>query len=943
MPDETLPPDLPRAVRIVCPNCGVGIQVVVADPGDVSCPSCGSVLPLTGDAVTQGGPATGGDTVPSKVGRFEVVARLGAGAFGTVYKARDPALHRVVAIKVPRAGAFPTRTDEDRFRREARAAAQLQHPGIVTVYEVGDDPPLIASEFVDGPTLADRLAAGRPTVRESVELVAGVADALDYAHRTGIVHRDVKPANILLDAAGKPHLTDFGLARRDDPEFAVTLDGAVVGTPAYMAPEQAAGTAGVDGRADTYALGVVLYELLTGTRPFRGGTRPLLQQVLHDDPRPPRRLNGNIPRDLETVCLKCLEKDPGKRYPSAGELGADLRRWQDGRPVLARRAGRAERLARWCRRNPTVAGLSVAVAAVFLVGAAVSVWYAVNYRRTAGKLDEAVGETAEVAGRLDTARLDADRREAARSLDRAQAECEGGNAKAGLIRLARGLETLERLGGAPDDTAYARLALSLWGQALAPRRVHLPEDADSTFVHFLPDDRTYLAITPAGIGRYDIGTGRPARGYTVAALRPRVAEGHRDYRELVVAADGSAFRTSERLPAAGDKDKLVDAHRVWDAETGRLLADFPVEVSNPKDRPAQPLWDAGLRRVAFWPSEGAPRTPVCDARSGRKVADLDLGGLPDELGAEFSRDGRRLVAKSADGDSLQTWDVDAGRRLSLIRIAKPRSRRTWDMSIRPDGSEGVTVRDDGEVQRWDLTTGRAVGDPIRLPGKRDAELAARTSPDGRWLVLSQGGVAGGFGGRGFGGEIIGLGGGVAAPRFLAAWEWNGGRAWPHADVEPGGVSPDGQVGLTVRPRRLIDLQAGAGIGPPLPEGAQLVGYTSDSRLMVVSQGPKVLVFETRSGRRVGPAVLAEQTKLDRVRGQFIALADDPDDPDDTDDFIQLWRLSPVEGSAERVTLWAQVLTGMELDADGATRALSPDEVADRKQRLDALGGDPLPK
>lgn len=392
----------PASLTTRCACCHVAVKVDYDDVGrTVGCPACRVRFVVTtvafsnpGESVAVSAIETGGDaavgntcgprsdaspipTAPSavgnRIGRFEIGETLGRGGFGIVYRAHDPLLDRDLALKIP---LFPGSDDRraQRFLAEARAAGKLRHPHIVAVYESGeaDGKLFIASEYVEGQTLADVLEGGRPGQEQAAGWVRDLAGALSYAHSQGIVHRDIKPQNIMIDGAGRPQIMDFGLAKRLDQDSKMTSEGALLGTPAYMSPEQARGEAdSVGPRSDQYSLGTVLYELLTGRRPFDGSGAVVIARVAADDPPPPQSIDPEIPADLDAICRKAMDRDPSRRYSDSMLLAVDLDRWLRGDPARARPLSAAQRLKRWAKRRPLVASLTGLVA-ILLLGAMTS-------------------------------------------------------------------------------------------------------------------------------------------------------------------------------------------------------------------------------------------------------------------------------------------------------------------------------------------------------------------------------------------------------------------------------------------------------------------------------------------------------------------------------------------------------------------------------------------
>jgi WD40 repeat protein/tRNA A-37 threonylcarbamoyl transferase component Bud32 len=675
---------------------------------------------------------------------YDIAEVIGAGATGVVLKARHRRLNRTVALKILGRDALADPESHERIQLEAEAVARLQHPNIIQVFDVGTfadstgDCPYLALEYVGGGSLyRHTLTPQNP--RQAAELVEKLARGVAAAHRVGVVHRDLKPANVLLTPDGEPKIADFGLAKQLDPgrdergRFLTQL-GAAVGTPEYMAPEQVDGAPAAPA-IDVYALGVILYELLTARVPFKGETvTETMLMVKYEEPVSPCRLQPNLPRDLETVCLKCLAKAPAGRYPTAEGLADDLARWLAGRPIHARPASRVERAGRWARRNPTVAALAALAVLLAVVGVGGVTW---KWREAEAKAREAE-----------------DRRQAEQwELYRGCLAFVSAD-----LRLNTLTTTREKLLQAPEqyrgwEWHYYRSQLDLSREVfpVPAEQVHPPAA--------VPGDRICLNI-PGGVWVWDAVGRKPVcavqdPGYWATSPDNRGYLRRVDDRTLAFRPyDGSAAEV--RVPVDDDvlgfsfsadgRRLLVVTRRwsqVWDTDTGKpvgvrhpnltpegggpglpaLSADGALAVLNYTISGDTEVWEVetgrvrftlrkleNLRAVRFSPdgsrvlvNEAYPsnKVKVWDARTGTPAVVL-TGHTNNVTDQQFSPDGTRLATASED-QTVKVWDARSG---FLLHTLRGHTSRVAAVAFSPDGSRLVSAADDHTLRLWDVPTGQ---------------------------------------------------------------------------------------------------------------------------------------------------------------------------------------------------------------------------------------------
>ncbi|MBI2926983.1 MAG: serine/threonine protein kinase [Verrucomicrobia bacterium] len=776
-------------------------------------------------------PPLASGAAPKRFGSYEIQTELGRGGMGVVYRARQLRLHRDVALKVILAGQLASPREVRRFRTEAEAAGRLDHPNIVTIYEVGehDGRHFFSMKLVEGPSLAERISgsgrrgeaqssrseirnpkseaerphAGCYTPKEAARLLATLARAVHYAHERGVLHRDLKPSNILLDSEGQPHLTDFGLAKLLGSDSNLTLSSMAMGSPNYMAPELAQGRAREATTAvDIYSLGAILFELLAGRPPFQAETvAATLRQVTAVEALPPSRFNPAVSRDLDTVALKCLEKQPARRYRSALELAEDLERFLRGEPIAARPANRAERFRRWCQRQPALAGSLAALLLVFLFGFCGVLWKWSGEVRQRRLAQQESRRAQQAVTRLE--------------IERAESLLQAGDSSRGLAYLARLLRQQ------PTNYVVAERLLS----ALTYRSFCVP-------VSRLPHDKSLDSLS--GKRKEDLANWFEFR----FPGSPVAVNFSRDGKRLVTASrDGTA--------------------RLWDASNGQPLG-------QPMKHDAEVVWaqfSGDGRHVVTASADDAARIWHADTT---QLAAPPLRHEGFVAFATFSRDDQKVITASQD-QTARIWDARTGHPIGLPLV---HPAPVYFACFSPDGARLLTA-DDGEerdtVRLWDAKSGKEIAagdhfhfatDPMRFP---------QFSPSSEQVVAPLWHLA----------FLLNVRSNLARSATLL-----------HDSFCLGGTySPDGRRVATVSSdttARLWDTATGEMALPPLrhDEKVSMADFTADGQqLLTASHDKSARLWEVRTGKplaeplRQEHAILAAKVSADGRRVATISETD----------------------------------------------------------------------
>jgi WD40 repeat protein len=681
-------------------------------------------------------------------GDYELLEEVGRGGMGVVFKGRQVSLNRPVALKMILAGGLASPIDVQRFQAEAEMGAHLNHPHIVPIYEVGEHrgQHYFSMKLMEGGSLAGRLSDGLWKMdhpeqqRKAAHLIATLARAVEHAHQRGLLHRDLKPGNILFDREDRPHVSDFGLSKRMQPAAEgeqarggnLTVSGMIVGTPSYMAPEQATARRTITTAADVYSLGAILYELLAGKAPFQANT-PLetLQQVISSEPVRPRSLNPQIDRDLETIALKCLEKEPRGRYGSAAALAEDLERWLAGEPIHARPAGTMERTAKWAKRRPASALVCGLLAMSFLLGLGALIW---GWRTAEeDKRNQQVRAAQEAAEkRAETARANQEAEEKRRLAVRLYFK---------NIALARLEFADNNLGRANELLAECDANLRGWEWRFLDRYIH-------------PDCVTLRQHTAGVVSLAFSAAGDRLVSVSSLLQNRRIYNGISGRRKPTTnSMHGAAgairiFRTSDMseilridpkanlvfcvasspdgkvVACSGETNSGTGFIKVFDATNGHEL----FTITDHKGPVRSVAFSPDGRRLASASDEGMAK--IWDAQSGkhlRTIADRD-SSISAISAIAFSPDGRRLAGAIIEDTTARIWDTATGRQLCELQ---GHTANVTHLAFSPDGKRLATASEDNTVKVWNPDMGREL---ITLVGHLDGVASVAFSPDGGRLV-----------------------------------------------------------------------------------------------------------------------------------------------------------------------------------------------------------------
>ena len=725
-----------------CAQCGTALPV---DTLEGHCPRCLVHTALDSNSISV---PLRSARLPSSFGDYDLLREVARGGMGVVFCARQRSLNRQVAIKMILAGEFASPQFVKRFRQEASAAASLQHPNIVTVHEVGESEGqyYFSMDFVEGPNLAELVRAEPLSARRAARYLKSIAEAIQYAHQKGILHRDLKPSNILIDQLDQPRITDFGLAKQFNSDFELTQTGQTLGSPAYISPEQGWGPASdVGPRSDIYSLGAVLYHLVTGRPPFQGDTvHQILLQAQNVEPIPPRRLNPGVPDDLQTICLKSLEKNPAKRYQTSQELAEDLGRFLSTEPILARPIGPGGKALRWCQRRPVVAALAAAVV-LLITALAVASFIAAWRIELARRAELRERELANQANaRLARANRSLEESVTILELQRAEQSFRSGDAGIGLAQLAAVL----RRGPSNHIAAERILSALLHRNWVLPVGEILRHPSFVSSVAYSPDGQYLATGCMDGFARvWEMRTRQPLEILRHSAHVRSVSFSPDGTRLATACDDGKVriwnWRTAELLVGpmshddrvfsvafSPDGEKVVSASqdltaRIWSASSGaleRTLRGHTEEVH-------QAVFSPDGRLIATASFDHSAR--LWDAQTGEPVG-APLRHSSQEaavMGVCFSPDGQRLATASRDGTAF-ICSVDNG---APVLDALRHTEGLNSVQYSPSGRIIATAGYDNTVRLWDAQSGEPVSQPFR---HFEQVNQAAFSPDGRVLATA---------------------------------------------------------------------------------------------------------------------------------------------------------------------------------------------------------------